>query len=372
MEALYYPNFFPTEKWLRSNLLFFDSVQTIIPTDTTYNIPSNISRFISQNPKTFTPISPEKKDKIYDSSRMYQIETAFQIISSKKEAQEKKFIITPKGIKFVGHTYLHDTKISEKIYELLIKYNLMLANSDDVEKYGWGLKDIDGKFSIVNTEAADIIVSYVADNIGYRKGIPTITDNNLNYIFNSLDDFGYRSNLEPECILANSIIQCSIPKDIQKISLAQYSDIRNNFIGVREKFPKLLETVIKEKRLDRIHDKDYLIDKISGIKSEFDLEVQEANKLCLKQGIKDWGPFTVGSLISLGAAIFNRPEILIPSTVSTISIKAIQLGYERKRVKDEKKPILKLIGKMQKEILRAKFVKEYLESENKLHTKNFT
>jgi len=334
-------------------------------------IPPNISRFIRQNPKTLNKISPEKNDKIYDFHRLSQIEAAFKIISSKNEVPGKKVIINPKGTKFYDYTYLSDIKISLKIGELLEKYDLILADSDIIDESDLSPNGIEGKFSLVNTEAADIIVSYMADNIGYRKGIPTITDNNLNYIFNSLNDFGYRSNFGSECMLANSIIQCSIPKNIQKISLSQYSEIRENFSGVREKFPNLIEEIIREKRFDRIHDKNYLIDKISDYKIDFDLEVQEANKLCLKQGIKDWGPFTVGSMISLGAAIFDRPEILVPGTMSTIAFTAIQMGYERKKVSNRKKPILKMIGKMQKKIIGTKFVKDYIESENESHTKNF-
>jgi len=351
--------------WLRSNLLFFDSVQTIIPEDIKPKIPSNISKFIDQNPKTVKTTSPIEKDKIYETERMGQIESAFRIISSKNEVHEKRIKITPQRTRFLDHTYLHDSKISERIYDLLRKYDLIFAHYEEVEKYGWMPKNTDGKFSIVNTQAADIIVSYVADNIGYRKGLPTITDNNLNYIFNSLDDFGYQSNFESECILANSIIQCSIPKNIQKITLLQYSDIRDNFVGVRALFPKLIDELIKENRLNQIHDKDHLFEKIYEIQSEFDSELQEANKLCLKQGIKDWGPFTVGSLISLGAAIFDRPDILIPSTLSTITLKAVQMHYERKREYNRKKPALKLLGKMQKEIFRANLVQEYLNSQNK-------
>lgn len=362
MKVLYYPNFFPTEKWLRSNLLFFDSVQTIIPDDVTYKVPINISRFTNQNPKTFETISPVEKDKINDADSIRHIEAAFKIISRNKEVHDKKIIITSRGSKFEGHSYLHDSKMSEKIYELLEKYDLIFARYEEVDKYGFGPKNTDGKFSIVNRDASDIIVSYVADKIGYRTGLPTITDINFNFVFNSLDDFGYQSNLDPKSVLANSLIQCSIPKDIQKINLSQYSDIRQNFAGVRKLFPGLIDILINEKNLDRIHDKDELIDKISGIKSEFDLELQEANKLSLKQGVKDWGPFTVGSLITLGAAVFNRPELLIPSAVSTISMNAIQMGYERIRVQDRKKQSLKLIGKMQKEIIRAKFVKDYLET----------
>jgi hypothetical protein len=372
MEALYYPNFFPPEKWLRSNLLFFDSIQTIIPMDVKYKRPPNISHFINQNPKTLHSIPLEDRDKIHDSDRLTQIEAAFQIISSNNQNRKNKYKFFPEEERFCSHSYLDETKLSYEIYRLLRKYQLIFVNSEDVDKHNLGPKNFEGNFLIMDSEAANIIMSYIADNIGYRKGIPTITDNNLNFIFNSLDDFEYKMNLEPESILANSIVQCSIPKDIQNISLSQYSDIRDNFVGVREKFPELLEEIIKRKRLDRIHDKHFLIDKISGIKSEFDLEVQEANRLCVKQGIKEWGPFTVGSMISLGAAIFNCPEIVIPSAVSTISFKVIQMHYDRKKVNDGKKPILKLIGKMQKEIIRAKIVKEYLESENKIYTRNFT
>jgi len=361
MNVLYYPNFFPTERWLISNLLFFDSVQTIIPNDLPYKIPLQISRFIKQNPKTFETISPIEKDKINDSSRIHNIEAAFKIISSNKVVHERKISITPNGMNFVGQSYLHDSKMSEKIYELLNKYDLIFAHYEDVDKFGYGPKDTDGKFSIVNSEASDIIVSYVADKIGYRTGFPTITDNNFNFVFNSLDDFGYQSNFDPTCVLANSIVQCSIPKDLQKINLSQYSDIRENFSGVRKLFPDLIDILIKEKNLDRIHDTDELIDKISSVKSDFDIELQEANKLSLKQGVKDWGPFTVGSLITLGTAVLNRPELLIPSALSTISFGAIQVGYERIRVQDRKKQSLKLIGKMQKEIIRAKFVKDYLK-----------
>ncbi len=207
-------------------------------------------------PGTFDSIIPEEIDKINDMDRVDQIERAFKIISNKNRAVGKKTLITPNGMKFLNSTYMHNFKITEKVGELLNQYDLVYANSEDAKKFNFIPKELAGNYSIINKDAANIIVSYMADNIGYRTGLPTITDTNLNYLFNSLDDFQYKSNFEVDSLLAKSIIQCSIPQNIHKVSLSQYSDIRQNFIGVREVFPSLIEEITKENRLSQIHDKD--------------------------------------------------------------------------------------------------------------------
>lgn len=186
-------------------------------------------------------------------------------------------------IEYVGYVYLHDKKVTPSILELLDKYNLLLPITKGLEELGI---QCEGHWHIVDKDAADVLVSNIADKIGYSTGLNTITNKRLDFIFNSVSSFEFKSVQRPETMLANAIIKCEVPKGIHSLNYAQYAEIRENYASVRELFPEVISN-LSNIYLKNIHDKKVLAYEIEKVTSEFHAEVQESKKMCTKQGLKE-------------------------------------------------------------------------------------
>ena len=60
--VLYHPNFEPSLSWLRSSLLVYDNVWSIVPLEADYSPSDNIERHLEKLPDTFATLAPEPLD----------------------------------------------------------------------------------------------------------------------------------------------------------------------------------------------------------------------------------------------------------------------------------------------------------------------
>ncbi|NVM56794.1 MAG: hypothetical protein HWN51_01550, partial [Desulfobacterales bacterium] len=187
-EALYYPTFEPPAIWLRSFLLFFDKIRTIVPDDVDFKLSEEISRLVDLIPDVFETVSVEEQDVDVDELNLRRMRSAFQIIGKrepKANREEIKIIIDKDGsVRIAGHTFLHDRKMSGKVRALLEKFGLIRPELD-------GIAEVIGaqNFSIVNENASDLIVSQVADRVAKRYGWNTVTDRKIDFTVNALNAF---------------------------------------------------------------------------------------------------------------------------------------------------------------------------------------
>ncbi len=96
-EALYYPNFEPPAIWLRSFLLFFDEVKTIVPEDVNLKLSSNISEIVDLIPDAFDTISPTSRDITLNDLDLIRMKKAFEVIKKKEPTAIKKITISQDG-----------------------------------------------------------------------------------------------------------------------------------------------------------------------------------------------------------------------------------------------------------------------------------
>ena len=73
-------------------------------------------------------------------------------------------------------------KTSDTVRSLLRKYDLDKAELRDFASVVAALPD----YSVVNEEASDLILSLVADDVGSRAGLRTVTERQIDFAVNSL------------------------------------------------------------------------------------------------------------------------------------------------------------------------------------------
>src|SRR5580765_7958122 len=127
--VLYYPTFEPPELWLRSFLLFFDEINTIVPTDVGFNLSDEASRIIELMPDAFATMSPREEDVELDQINLGRLGKAFGEIASSVPSDKNDSIsieIGPKGtVRIQNHVFLHQSKTSAAVVELLREHNLV-------------------------------------------------------------------------------------------------------------------------------------------------------------------------------------------------------------------------------------------------------
>src|SRR5580658_10367780 len=78
LKVLYHPHFEPNLSWLRSSLLVYDTVCSIVPTGASYHPSSSMERHLDAMPGTFETIAPERLDIVNESGVLNALEQAFQ------------------------------------------------------------------------------------------------------------------------------------------------------------------------------------------------------------------------------------------------------------------------------------------------------
>src|SRR5438132_341755 len=92
-KALYYPTFEPPTEWLRSFLLFYDEINTIVPKDVSFTLSGEASKVIEFMPDAFNTISPKEEDISIDTVNLTRLRKAFKAIAQKKPKSRKNQIV---------------------------------------------------------------------------------------------------------------------------------------------------------------------------------------------------------------------------------------------------------------------------------------
>src|SRR5436190_21744589 len=117
--VLYYPTFEPPADWLRSYLLFFDEVRTIVPEDVKFNPSDNMSRVVELMPEAFGTVAPQPDDILVDDVNTVRLEKAFREIAQREASSERDEVTIDVsdegGLQIVGYVFQHHSKTSVRI-----------------------------------------------------------------------------------------------------------------------------------------------------------------------------------------------------------------------------------------------------------------
>lgn len=89
-EILYYPGFEPSKYWLRSYLLFWDKVNTIIPTDVDFEFSKEVMEIVDLDPDGLGILAPKEEDIVLNESSIKRLDRAFKVL--KERMTENGFV----------------------------------------------------------------------------------------------------------------------------------------------------------------------------------------------------------------------------------------------------------------------------------------
>jgi hypothetical protein len=340
-KVLYYPDMEPSKFWFRSHLLFYDRIYSVIPNELDYRPSACISELLELDQNFFKPVAPLNTDKSLNRVNFQLFDAAFATIKSNPDRypEEFSFEVTDSGINILGGaTFLHDEKMSRNMVSLLKKHNFVHIDSDVFRRHsGINLED----FSVVNLYAANLIVSHIADNIGNRLSLPTITEKSLEFSINSLNSWSIKNDLKLKNTLASSIIQGIIPENITELSAEQFLGIREEYSDVRKSFNSLTNDL--ETYYDRI-DSETINDiqtEIEVMSNDFINEVETIKRTLPSENIKEFISIFFGTAGVICSNYFPEP-IRTAGSIASVILSPV--------ISDKFAPIETEISKIQRRI----------------------
>lgn len=304
-------------------------------------------------PDAFSTLPPQDEDVFLDDVNLSRLEKAFkEIAHSRPRSDSEEITITVEdgGIQIVGYVFLHHTKTSIQIRTLLEEFGLARPELE-------GIAGTSADYLVVNEAASNVLLSHIADKIGSRWGLTTVTDHRIDFTVNALNALQPSSSADASSKLISSVITMEVPEEILHVTPERYKEIRNSFEEIRLPFQHTMIELSQLYRLDSIVDGRLLQQKIAEITSEFDSEVQKVKKSEFGKKLKHWTPVGIGCLATVAGPAFHEPTIAISTAAVSVVLQIVRGLSSQTHLSSERSEVQRLIGRMQKKILKESQVR---------------
>ena len=307
--VLYYPSFQPPEPWLRSILLLVDEVTRIVPADVDPHDPPSLLELASAVPGCLSTVAPTAADVTPQGTNLERLDKAFALIAGRKPRDHKTpvtILISPDGgTSVLGHVFLHETKVSREIKNLLREHHLL---DNDVTRISGSLGA--GGFLVVDEKASNLIVSTVADKVARRTGLDSITDEPFFFDVNVANGLGLQQNASPgaaEGALLGSMATVLVPREISTISVARYGELRDSYAELREVFRRVITELSAIHRLGRVQSVSAVNISVQAVAQDFLEEFKRYKKTRYARAFRSWAPLCVGGVLLAMSPLVNPP-----------------------------------------------------------------
>ncbi|HUU89288.1 MAG TPA: hypothetical protein VMX17_16260 [Candidatus Glassbacteria bacterium] len=357
--SLFYPSAYPSGSWARSSLLFYDKIRTIVPRDVSISPPWGIKELMDTIPGAIETISPIKSDVQIDTINLDRLKKAFTEIKGKKTREKMsriKIKIHKTGaIEIEGYAFLHNTKISNEVRNLLEEFGLVRP---DLQCFANNLAS--DSFSIVNQDASRLILSLIADKLARKNGWNTITEHEIDFTINALNALDISTIGEPDSVLANSLICCEIPIEVEKMKMEKYVKLRQAYSEIRVLFHRAVDEICSLNRLQKIENPKNLQDRIAEITEDFHKGVINFRKMRFAKQFKRWMPISIGSLVSFLNLAWGRKDIAIVCEGLSIVIQLIQDFTKSDQPESNADQLKRQLARVRGDILRSAEVRRLI------------
>ena len=299
-QALYYPSWNPSVRWVRSTLLVFDQLQVIRPTEVVnprYH-EANVAVY-ELLPHAFSEIRRAHYDMTLSPNNKRLLFSTLNLIADKYKRntlQGAKLRFTPgEGAYVPGYVYLHLSKIPDFVRKALESRGLFHAAAEQILKHQHNLHD----FRIVQRDAAAIILALIADYYGRAHALRTVTDQRLAYLNVALNENPVRRHAAVEASLATAILRFQIPERIAEMNPEQYVSLRKRYDDLRLPFQHAVRTICDDNLLAGIESRQQFEDAVHSAGREFSLGVDKLLRSPFARKVGQWAPMSFGIASSL-------------------------------------------------------------------------
>lgn len=355
-EALYYPSVEPPIAWLKSAALLFDTVMSFVPADSDDTLSDELRTF-AEATNAWVPYRPTESTALLVDVPTERLDKAFARIAEKKPraaggGSELEFIIDGPMTSIKNHVFVHGTKLSRPVRDCLQAHGLMLP-----EDFAKGFTS--GDWLVVDTQASGLILSYIADRLAEKKGWTSITDNEGCYVFTALQRTEQVAGpAEADDQLARLLVTNLVPDIIEALPLETYCELRERYKPLRERLALFIHDALLENRLKHIGDPEELRHAMDEYVKDLRNEVLAFRDSTFGAMFRKWGPFSLGSIVSLGAAIPGR--LAFPLAGAGLLLMAVDKAGILERKATLRGDMVRLLAAARNDVIEASAVKRFL------------
>ena len=318
VRTLYHPKFEPRESWLRSMLLFYDTVHSIVPQDAGYTPSPGVAALQERVQNAFVPLVPEQEDVRYDWPDYKALTAVLSNLSERggKEARVSARLDKAQAVPSIdlgGTVRVHHDKLA-----------LMLA--DDLVDFGLAERTNDPKWLSVDRRVADLVLSMLAERMAMNRpgAIYTSSDQETSFAVAAKSKLTNSRVWKGEATLASAILTAVIPGDIVDITLDRYLEIRKRYEDKREAFRLAmheLQTLYFEASFETPSEFYKELEEVVG---KFDRQMQSLREQRFARRVRRWATIAIGGIVSVAAAAIADPTFTIAATAASLTIDVLK------------------------------------------------
>ncbi len=300
---LYYPDFYPDPTWLRAVLLLNDKLYRIVPNDVQLDDPEAL-REIEGELGGLGRIAPNEVHTNPYGDAADWLERTLEIIkrelNSNKDQRESCIEFSDGRISFPGNVFVYDKKLSDRVYGMLRRNDLIDREIQELEEHLHGSR----KGVVLPAAAANAILSFIADSIARDQGLTPITDQALMYAMTTMAGLHLPLKVPKgadEGLLSGAFASILLPREIGQINFSDYRILRDRSAELRRAFGNFVQQCAEACRLERIESTATLQKKIENCADDVSKEFkkfQTGTQKALRL-IRDWWPLMIGGMLTL-------------------------------------------------------------------------
>jgi hypothetical protein len=307
---------------LRTSLLVYDHVWSIVPPEAGYVPSEQIKRHLEKLPETFSPIAPHPIDIVHEYFVLNVLRRAFKNIAARPSMagqtgtriryNPEAWKYDEEGLEIAGITKLHDGKLAYTVYQMLEEAGLVYGRTDD-------------GFSYTDERAAYLVISFLAQRMATRLPMRTITDIDSSFFLSAACNVIESGDpVDTRGVLASSVLQFHIPEEIGEISHSDFVEIRKRYEEVREAFPLYLRDLGELIQIDDVRQVRELTARIESLVHTLDRDMIRIKRSRIGESIRRWLPVGIGTAVTLGSAFLpDHPSLKYVTGAATVVVQIL-------------------------------------------------
>jgi hypothetical protein len=350
--VLYHPHFEPSLSWLRTSLLVYDNVLSIVPREAGYTPSEHIQRHLEKLPDTFAPLAPEPVDIVHEYFVLRVLGHAFGRIAAQPKVAALEGIrvryrpdaesFEDEGLELLGITKLHDVKLAFSVYQMLEESGLIYGRTDD-------------GFFYVNEQAAYLVISFLAQRMSTRIPMRTITDVDTSFLLSAACNVIESGDpVDSRGALASAVLRFHVPEEIGELSHSDYVEIRKRYADLRETFPLYLRDLGELIQVDNMQYGVDLKARIESLLREIDADISRIKRSRIGESIKKWLPVSIGAAVTVGSAFVpDTPSLKYVTGAATVAVQILTEALHKTPIPGRLEGAQSLLLNAKEDILNA-------------------
>lgn len=327
LNALYYPHIhFRSRRWLRTAMLYYDSVSRIVPAGldpddrTFYRFPW-ISDELLEDVREMTA-SGIVRCEAPDSSVTEIANEFFDFAMDNLVDSEKRSRLVPELAARSRYYTIHPAKIDPELLRVLEE--LKLAHQKQGDPYSdWNIEPVTG----------GLYMLFLADRMAGNRQLVSDKPVYQSLLYTRLPgDESSPTHDDRPFRLASAVLQTVVPVDLDCVNLDKLFRIREDFADQRRRFQDKLEQIGKD--LQQASDADTLAHAVerhrAAILDQYETQLDEVRKHNLIAGHGLFSVSVPSYVTSAWGLGLTAPQVLVGLGVVGLSAVALKFMFDRK------------------------------------------